>query len=114
MHVVISLDENACTRVGHFLLKPPTTEKYPALKKKLLDTYTIDDNQRADSLLDIAGLGDKTPSQLMDSMLVLLSHHELGNFVKLNEYIVWKTTVKIFLRNVSLLHSTVILAYISQ
>ena len=36
----------------------------------------MDESQRADMLLDIAGLGDNTPSQLMDSMLALLADKE--------------------------------------
>jgi hypothetical protein len=51
-------------------------EKFKALKDRLLDTFTMDEHERADALLDMPGLGDDKPSKLMDRMLGLLGGHK--------------------------------------
>jgi hypothetical protein len=49
--------------------------KYQTLKDRLLQTFTLTESQRAASLLNLQGLGDEKPSQLMDKMLALLGGH---------------------------------------
>ena len=74
-YIVQALDQDTATRVLDLLLQPPDTEKYKALKQRLLDTFTLSDAQRANLLLNMPGLGDSKPSQLMDKMLALLGDH---------------------------------------
>ena len=42
----------------------PTEGKYEYLKSKLMEVYGLTDDQKADRLLDLSGLGDWKPSQL--------------------------------------------------
>ncbi len=42
----------------------PQVGKYAYLKGKLIEVYCLTDDQKADRLLDLAGLGDWKPSQL--------------------------------------------------
>ena len=42
----------------------PCEDKYTYLKGKLMEVYDLTDDQKADRLLDLAGLGDWKPSQL--------------------------------------------------
>ena len=75
-YIISSIDQDVADRVLDLLEKPPATDKYKTLKTRLIDAFTLDEARRADLLLEIAGLGDNTPSRLMDSMLALLGNHE--------------------------------------
>lgn len=75
-YVVAALDEDTATRIIDLLTSPPSDSKYTALKERLLRTFTFNDRQRAAKLLALPGIGDNTPSQLMDSMLALLGEHK--------------------------------------
>ena len=74
-YIVAALDQDTATRVLDLLLAPPATDKYTALKARLLETFTLTDSQRAARLLAMPGLGDERPAQLMDKMLALLGDH---------------------------------------
>ena len=74
-YIVSALDQDTATRVIDMLLAPPAEDKYDALKTRLLTTFSLSDAQRAAQLLDMPGLGDDKPSQLMDKMLALLGDH---------------------------------------
>ena len=75
-YVVAALDEETATRVLSLLKSPPASEKYNTLKERLLRAFTLNEAERAAQLLSMRGLGDRKPSQLMDSMLALLGEHE--------------------------------------
>ncbi len=75
-YVVQALDQDTATRVLDLLRQPPQADKYHTLKRRLLDTFTLSEAQRAGHLLHMPGLGDSRPSQLMDKMLALLGDHE--------------------------------------
>lgn len=75
-YVVGALDQDTAGRVLHLLRNPPANDKYKSLKDKLLETFTLSDNQRAKKLLHMPELGDDSPSSLMDKMLALLGEHE--------------------------------------
>ena len=55
---------------------PPLTNKYEALKSFLCSDFGLSETERAKTLLDLSGLGDRKPSELMDSMLGLLGDHK--------------------------------------
>lgn len=46
----------------------PEDDKYAYLKGKLMEVYSLTDDQKADRLLDLTGLGDWKPSQLCAHM----------------------------------------------
>lgn len=71
-HVVAALDSSTTRRVMGFLRDPPATEKYNALKTQLLRLFQLSDEERADRLLSLNGLGDSKPTELMENMLALL------------------------------------------
>lgn len=74
-HLVSSLDNVSASRMRNILKNPPATEKYKALKDILLQTFSLSEEQRAASLLDLPELGDMSASELMDKMLGLLGEH---------------------------------------
>ena len=74
-YLVAALDEDTATRIIDLLTSPPSDSKYAILKARLLRTFTLNDKQQAAKLLELPGIGDNTPSQLMDSMLALLGEH---------------------------------------
>ena len=74
-YIVQALGQDTATRVLNLLLQLPDMEKYKVLKQHLLNTFTLSNAQRANLLLNMLGLGNSKPSQLMDKMLALLGDH---------------------------------------
>ncbi|CAI5672948.1 unnamed protein product [Oreochromis niloticus] len=60
------------------LRDPPAQGKYAALKALLLRCYSLSDAEQAEKLLSLAGLGDGTALELMESMLSLLGADDGG------------------------------------
>ena len=58
------------------IASPPLTNKHEALKSFLCSAFGLSETERANTLLDLSGLGDRKPSELMDSMLALLGDHK--------------------------------------
>ena len=75
-HVVASLTSATAGRVVSLLERPPARNKYAALKAHLLETFGLNESERARQLLSLPGLGDSKPSELMDHMLALLGDHQ--------------------------------------
>lgn len=75
-HVACNLSPEVAARVMPLLKNPPAEGRYEALKAKLLKEYTLTDQERASALLDLPGLGDQKPSQLLSRMLELLPSEE--------------------------------------
>lgn len=74
-HVVAALDQQTARRIRDTIRSATEGERYTALKKRLLDTYGLNESERANRLLNLRGLGDKKPSELMDEMLALAEGH---------------------------------------
>ena len=72
-YVVAALDQGTATRLLNLLSHPPTEDKYPTLKTRLLETFDLSEQERAAKLLHLRPLGDSKPSTLMDEMLALCS-----------------------------------------
>lgn len=70
-YVVMALGLEVASRVSDFLEDPPTKDKYAALKKRLIEEYSLQPMAKAKRLANPPELGDKKPSQLMSSMLDL-------------------------------------------
>ena len=77
-HVVSSLTEDTATRVMLAITEPPEGNKYNSLKAKLLSEFTLSEAERASVLLDLPGLGDMKPSQLLSYMFSLLPATEIA------------------------------------
>lgn len=73
-YLVAALDQETATRVLDILQAPPSEDRYESLKRRLFDTYTLTEAQRASQLLTIS-IGDDSPSRLMDRMLALIGSH---------------------------------------
>ena len=74
--VVAALDSQTATRALSVIASPPLTNKYEALKSFLCSAFGLSETERANTLLNLSGLGDKKPSEHMDSMLALLGDHK--------------------------------------
>ena len=74
-YVLSALDQTTATRLLDLIQRPPTENKYTALKDRLLDTFGLTERERASRLLHFRTLGDSKPSSLMDEMLALLGDH---------------------------------------
>lgn len=76
-HVVAALDQETAKRVADiFISPPPIGTKFKVLKERLLSTFSLSSYQRAQRLLQVAPLGDRSPSELMSDMLALVAGHE--------------------------------------
>ena len=63
-YLLTALDPVVAERMAGELALTPREDKYAYLKGKLREVYDLTDDQKADRLLDLAGLGDWKPSQL--------------------------------------------------
>ena len=70
-HVVAALDQDTAVRCTAFLEDPPAQNRYDALRKHLISTFDLSEDERADRILDIGELGDRRPSELVDAILQL-------------------------------------------
>lgn len=63
-YLLTALDPVVAERMAGDVASVPADNKYSYLKRKLMEVYGLTDDQKADQLLDLAGLGDWKPSQL--------------------------------------------------
>jgi len=80
-YIVAALDQDTATRVLDILQDPPDADKYKVLKDRLLQTFTLSESERAARLLNMPGLGDGKPSELMDKMLALMPTGKQPDFL---------------------------------
>lgn len=71
-HVIAALDQDTAKRVVDIIDDSNMENKYRVLKERLLKTFTLSPYRMAQKLLNMAPLGDRTPSELMDDMLALV------------------------------------------
>ena len=74
-YVLAALDQPTAIRLIDLINRPPSVNKYKALKDRLIDTFGLNKRERASRLLHFRPLGDSKPSALMDEMLALLGEH---------------------------------------
>ena len=72
-HVVQLLDSATSRRVQATIEHPPTEDMYGTLKTALLDAFEPTQLQKDTELLNLAGLGDKRPSEMLQYMRSLNS-----------------------------------------
>ena len=75
-YVVADLDQETASRLIDFLENPPEEDRYGSIKKRLLSTFDLSQQERAARLLDFPEQGDRKPTVLMDDMLALLGSHQ--------------------------------------
>mgnify|MGYP006061944625 CR=1 FL=1 len=71
-YVVTMLDSQTAAQAMDIIRAPPEEEPYKTLKNRLTKAFAITDDEKADKILDMDGLGDKTPSQCLTTMLNLV------------------------------------------
>ena len=71
-HVLTMLDSKTAEYAMDIIEDPPNDDAYEALKTRLTGAYAISDPEKAERLLNMNGLGDKTPSQCLSAMLMLV------------------------------------------
>lgn len=67
-YVLSVLQQTDVQQVGDILLNPPPSEKYAALKTRLLSVYQESESKQLQKLLSGQELGDQKPSQLLRKM----------------------------------------------
>lgn len=75
-HVIQLLDSETSRRVQAIIENPPTHGMYSALKQALLSAYEPTQLQKDTALLNLNGLGDKRPSELLQHMRSLNNNPE--------------------------------------
>ena len=70
-HILTMLDSKTAEHAMDIIEAPPNEDAYGTLKSRLTGAYAISDPKEAGRLLDMNGIGDKTPSQCLSSMLML-------------------------------------------
>lgn len=79
-YVIAALDNATSIRVTPLLPALPSRNSYSDLNHMQLKTFGQSPNQRECQILSISELGDRLPSELMDTMLCLHGH-ESPNFL---------------------------------
>ena len=80
-HVMTMLDSSTAEYAMDLIRTPPDEDAYGALKARLTGAYAISENERAERLLNMNGIGDKTPSQCLSSMLMLVPDGQEPGFL---------------------------------
>ena len=81
-HIVAVLHGDAATRAERLINKPPSENKYKAIKNFLMNSYGLPEAERADRLLRMEELGSRKPSQLMSKILHLYGDNQHNFLVK--------------------------------
>ena len=71
-HVVQMLDSKTATQALDIIETPDPTEPYTVLKNQLTKAFSLSDSEKASRIIDMNGLGDRTPSQCLADMLQLV------------------------------------------
>ena len=80
-YVVSMLDDKTAEHVMDIIETPPAANPYTTLKERLTKAYAISDSEKAARILDMNGLGDKTPTQCLNSMLLLIPQGQEPGFL---------------------------------
>lgn len=75
-YVISSLPTEVANRVIDLIRNIPAENPYDAVKARLYKIYALSDIQKCEKLISLPGLGDQTPSELLDKMLMYLPETE--------------------------------------
>jgi len=76
LFVVAALPSHVAADIVDLLRDPPQTNRYDAVKGRLLQAHDLPEDLRARQLLELSDLGDSMPTRLMNRMLALLGDHK--------------------------------------
>jgi hypothetical protein len=79
-HVISMLDNKTANQCLSILVNPPENP-YTALKQKLTKTFSLTKSEKASRIIKMDGLGDRTPSQCLVTMLNLVPEEEEPGFL---------------------------------
>ena len=79
-HVLSMLDSRTAEQAMD-IIGAPGNNAYDDLKARLTGAFAISDDEKAGRLLDMTGLGDKTPSQCLSAMLLLVPDGQTPGFL---------------------------------
>jgi hypothetical protein len=74
-YVVAALDPPTARRLRDTIKTAPEGSRYATLRTRITDTFALTESDRANRILNMHGLGDRKPSELMDEMLALADGH---------------------------------------
>ena len=80
-YVVTMLDSQTAAQAMDLIRTTPEIDPYKALNNRLTKAFAITDRERAAKILDMNGLGDKTPSQCLTVMLNLVPDDQDPGFL---------------------------------
>ena len=75
-YVVSMLDVKTAKQVMDIIRTPPAANPYTTLKARLSKAFALSDSEKVGRILDMTGLGDRTPSQCLSDMLQLVPEAE--------------------------------------
>lgn len=74
-HVVAALDPPTARRLRDTIKSAPEGSRYTTLRNRITDTFALTESERANRILNMHGLGDRKPSEIMDELLALADGH---------------------------------------
>ena len=67
-HIIASLNESIVSKCIHIITNSPSEGKYDYLKQNLIRLLELSPREKARELLNMNGLGDRKPTELLNSM----------------------------------------------
>ena len=88
-YLVSMLDDRVAAQVMDLIEVPPTSAAYETLKKRLTDTFALTEREKAAKILDCSVLGDCSPSQVLNNLLLYVPTGENPGFL-FREIFLWQ------------------------
>lgn len=82
-HTVSALDEQLIKIVGDVVTNPPTTDKFAALKRCLINRLSTSETSKVFQLLGDTQMGDRQPSQFLRELRGLAGNKVTDDFLKI-------------------------------
>lgn len=80
-HVISNLDSRTIDEIEDIVSTPPESDKYQAVKERLIERLTDSQAQRVRKLLESEELGDQTPSQFYRRMKKIAANSVTNDFL---------------------------------
>lgn len=80
--VVASIESNILAQVSDIVRRPPESNKYETLKKRIVEQFADSETRKIKKLLSEIELADKRPSQLLNEMRELSGKEVTEEFLK--------------------------------
>lgn len=81
-HVIAAIETDVLAQISDLVLNPPESDRYNALKTRLIQQFADSEEKRIRQLLIGLDLGDKRPSQLLREMHELAAEAVNDDFLK--------------------------------